>query len=161
MVLVLRIYVDTSICYTFLYMKLTNQQRQQLESIGKKYDLKLILLYGSFASGLIYNNSDIDIAYMEQKDLTLDKTLELDSELADVFVNENRDCDINSLRRKDSLFLYEVSKNSQLLYGSDYDYAEFCAYAFRLYVDTEDLRKLEDHLIHKYQHHLNNKYGIK
>ena len=141
-------------------MKITSQQKKQLQRVGKKYKLKLVLLHGSYATGKACKESDLDIAVFGKKPIGFEKLLKLHGEIANIFGdNERRELDLKSLHQADPLFCYQVAKNSQLLYGSNLDYDEFRAYAFKAYYDAKDLFNLEHKLIKKYQEYLNRKYG--
>jgi len=139
-------------------MKLNASQKKLLEKIGKKYKLKLILLHGSYANGTQKPGSDIDLAVLGKKELPVRQLLSLEGDFADVFGGE-RELDIKTLHRKDPLFLYQVTKNSQSLFGNSSDYNEFRAYAFKSFFDAKDLFSLEEKLIYKFQHYLMEKYG--
>jgi Predicted nucleotidyltransferases len=141
-------------------MKITSQQKKQLQKVGKKYKLKLILLHGSYATGKACKESDLDIAVLGKKPIAFEALLELHGEIASIFGDhKNRELDLKSLHQADPLFCYQVAKNSQLLYGSSFDYDEFRVYAFKAYYDAKDLFNLEHKLIKKYQDYLNRKYG--
>jgi len=141
-------------------MRITNQQKKQIQKVGKKYNLKLVLLHGSYATGEACKESDLDIAVLGKKPIDFGKLLEIHGELAKIFGdNRQRELDLKSLHKADPLFCYQVAKNSQLLYGSSFDYDEFRAYAFKAYYDAKDLFNLEHKLIKKYQDYLNRKYG--
>jgi len=141
-------------------MKLTKEQKQKIKKIGEKYQLKLILLHGSYAKNTAHKGSDLDIAVLGKKPIDFQILLELHGDLASVFGdNKERELDLKSLHQVDPLFCYQVAKDSQLIYGRLFDYNEFRAYAFRVYYDAKDLFKLEGHLVNKYQHYLNQKYA--
>jgi len=141
-------------------MELTENQKLKIDYIGKKYNLKLLLLHGSYAAGRQKNVSDIDIAYLGKKPVGNDKYLKIYSELERVFGNQpGNELDIKPMHRMDPLFCYQIAKNSQLLYGKMQDYNEFRAYAFRFYHDSKDLFKLERFQVLKYQKYLNKKYA--
>jgi len=141
-------------------MKITSQQKKQLQKVGKKYKLKLVLLHGSYATGKARKESDLDIAVFGKKPIGFEKLLKLHGEIANIFGdNKSREIDLKSLHQADPLFCYQVAKNSQLLYGSSFDYDEFRAYAFKAYYDAKDLFNLEHKLIKKYQDYLNRKYA--
>lgn len=139
-------------------MEITGAQKEQVRAIGKKFSLKLVLLYGSYAKGTQTAMSDLDIAVMGKKPLDFNGHIELYGEFSAVFGDIKRDLDVQLLERKDPLFLYQVAKNSQLLSGTTLDYNEFRAYAFRAYHDSKDLRLLQDKLMMRYQEHLNKTY---
>ena len=141
-------------------MKFTNQEKQKIKKAGRKYNLKLILLHGSYATGKAKLESDLDIAFLGKNPIDFKTSLNVHSDLADIFGDcFDRELDIKSLHKVDPLFCYQVAKYSELLYGSLLDYNEFRAYAFRLYHDAKDLFRLEDLLVSKYQNYLNKKYA--
>lgn len=141
-------------------MKLTIEQKRKIEKVGRKYNLKLILLHGSFATGKTKFNSDLDIAVLGKSLIEFDKLLQIHGDLADIFGdNRQRELDLKSLHQTDPLFCYQVVKDSQLLYGNITDYNEFRAYAFSNFFDSQDLFRLEKHLIYKFQNYLNKRYA--
>lgn len=141
-------------------MELTPEQKQKIQKIGRKYQLKLIILHGSYAKNRAHKGSDLDIAILGKKKVDFKTLLNLHEDLASVFGdNQNRELDLKSLHQADPPFVYQVAKDSQLIYGALSDYNEFRAYAFRVYHDAKDLFNLEKHLIEKYQNYLNQKYA--
>jgi len=141
-------------------MRITSKQEEKLKKVGEKYQLKLILLHGSYAKDQAHKESDLDIAVLGQKPIDFKKLLEIHGELAQIFGDSKiRELDLKSLHRVDPLFCYQVAKSSQLLYGKSLDYQEFRAYAFRGFYDAKDLFDLEKHLTDKYQKYLNQKYA--
>jgi len=140
-------------------MKLTEVEKQKIKHIGKKYNLKLIIFHGSYATGRIKRDSDLDIGILGKKPLDYETVGKIYLDLEEIFGNnDSRELDVKSLHKIDPLFRYHVAKDSQLIYGNTIDYNEFRAYAFRLYCDSRDLFKLERLLVSKYQDHLNKKY---
>ncbi len=141
-------------------MHLTEEQKIKIKNIGKKYNLKLILLHGSYAKDRQKPGSDLDIAYLGSRSDDLDMYLDIYSELEDIFgCSSKRELDVKSLHKIDPLFCYQVAKYSQLLYGKLQDYNEFRAYAFRIYHDAKDLFRLEKLQVLKYQKYLDKKYA--
>jgi predicted nucleotidyltransferase len=141
-------------------MKLTELEKQEIKKIGKKYNLKLIILHGSYATGKARINSDLDIAIIGKKLIDFRKLAKIYSALSKVLGdNIERELDIKTLNRADPLFCYHIAKYSELLYGSLLNYNEFRAYAFRSYYDSKDLFKLEGLLVSKFQNYLNKKYA--
>ncbi len=139
---------------------LTDAQEREIQAIGAKYRLKLLLVHGSQANGTARAGSDLDLAAVGQEPAQLERNiLELIGDLAAVFGDRpDRELDVKTLYRADPLFLYHVAKNSRLLYGRAADYHEFRAYAFKSYFDSTDLRALEKLLVRRFQDYLNEKY---
>ncbi len=131
---------------------LTKKQKEKIESIVKKHDLKLLLLFGSQVNGTVKADSDFDIAYLPQKSIAVKQKLELNNDLANVFGSDK----IDQVNIKDAspLLRYEISKNCQLLFGKDIDYIKFKTRAFRIFTDSASLFKLQDALIKKRQQFL-------
>ena len=141
-------------------MLLKSTGREKIEQIGKEYNLKLILLHGSYATGKQRKDSDIDIAVLGKKPIDSRVRAKIYSELENLFVSGlDKELDFKSLHRADPFFVYKVANESALLYGRPSDYEEFKAYAFKLYYDSEDLRKLEKKMVYKFQDYLNLKYA--
>ncbi len=122
-------------------MKITKKQQEKINKIGKKYNLKLAVIYGSFAKGKNRQTSDLDIAVLGERELDFKTILELYSEFSDVF--RGKEIDIKSLHRVDPFFRYQVMRDSILIYGEPLEYHNFKAYAFRAYMDSRDLLRLE------------------
>jgi hypothetical protein len=57
--------------------------------------------------------------------------------------------DLKSLHHTDPLFRYQVMSHSILLYGKLYDYHTLKAFAFRDYIDSQDLFRLKEILIQR------------
>jgi len=141
-------------------MRLTKEQQQKIEEVGRKHRLKFILLHGSYATNKIRRGSDLDIALLGEKPIEFEEWLDLYSDLAEIFGDDSqRELDIKSLHKADPLFCHQVAKDSQLLYGDRTDFNEFKAYAFLNYFDSKDLFHLEKILIQKFQNYLNQKYA--
>lgn len=141
-------------------MELTKEQKIKINNTGKKHDLKLILVHGSYVTGKTKPGSDLDIAFLGRKPVDFKIFCKIYSELENIFgSNPSRELDIKSLHKVDPLFCYQVAKYSQLLYGKMLDYNEFRAYAFRYYHDAKDLFSLDKLQVLKYQNYLDKKYA--
>jgi predicted nucleotidyltransferase len=143
-------------------MLLTKAQKQKIDQIGKKYNLRLILLFGSFSRGEARPESDLDIAILGQEPISFDTLLRIYSEMPFVFDNDGnkrRDLDLVSLHDVNPLFRFYVMRDSILLYGKSIDYYSFKAYAFRDYQESQSLLKLMDILINKRQKYLLKNYA--
>ncbi|OHA12761.1 MAG: hypothetical protein A3G49_00815 [Candidatus Sungbacteria bacterium RIFCSPLOWO2_12_FULL_41_11] len=142
-------------------MVLTNQQKQKIEEIGQKHDLRFIILHGSQAVEKAHERSDVDIALLGKDRLLFPEVLELHGEFSGIFGdNQKRELDIKTLERADALFRYEVTKTGVLLFGDALDYEEFKAYAYRVFTDSRDLRALELILLKKSIRSLAKRYAL-
>ena len=122
-------------------IRITKKQQDQINKIGKKYDLKLAVIYGSFAKDKNRQTSDLDMAVLGEEELNFKTVLKLFSEFSSVF--KDIEVDVKSLHRVDPFFRYQVMRDSILIYGNPLEYHNFKAYAFRAYMDSKDLLRLE------------------
>lgn len=131
-------------------MRITSEQQQRLEEIGRMQELRFSILHGSYAREMADRASDLDIAVVAKRPLPFEKRLDLHAELAEVFGDSaERELDLKTLHAVDSLFRYEVVRDGMLLYGDPHAYEEYRAYAYRDYVDSQNLRELEGVLLKK------------
>lgn len=131
-------------------IELNQQQKKQLGDIGEKFNLRFIILHGSYAKGAPHKGSDLDIAVVGQRVISSDDLLALYGGFGEIFGdNRERGLDIKSLHRTDPLFRYYVVRDGVLLYGDKTDFNEFRAYAERSFEDAKGLFELEAVLVKK------------
>ena len=141
-------------------IELDQEQEKQLAAVGKKFNLRFIILHGSYAKGTPHTGSDLDIAVLGRRRIGLDESLDIHGELGRIFGdNEERELDLKTLHQVDPFFRYLVVRDGILLFGDGTEYEEFRAYAFRDYMDSADLRKLEFRLLEKSIKELSQSYA--
>lgn len=123
--------------------------KTELNKLAKKHNLKMLLLFGSQVNGRAKPDSDIDIAYSAQKPLSTTERIDLNNDLSDFFKKDN--VDQIDIKNANPLLLYEISRNSKLIFGKEIDYIKFRTRTFRIFVDSESLFKLKESLIKKRQ----------
>jgi len=112
---------------------------QELESIAHKHDLKLIVLFGSQATGHVRSQSDVDVAALPSRRLSWDERNGLWAKLCELFQAE---VDLSVLDHAQPMLMYQVAEHGQVLYESEqWAWANFKLYARRLYWDTAPLRE--------------------
>lgn len=110
-----------------------------IHEIARKYDIELLLIFGSYSNGRSNARSDIDIAFLSAKDLKVEEELELLKDLIYYFGRDN--IDLVNLRKATPLLLYEIASNSKVLYERDDGYLKFKIRAGARYADTKHLRE--------------------
>lgn len=131
-------------------MTLTAEEKQALQEIGHSHDLRFVILHGSYAKGTPRPGSDLDIAIVGKERISFDTLFKIHGELASIFGDDReRELDLKTLQGVDPLFRYFVVRDGVLLFGNSTEYNEFKAYAFRDFVDSQDLRALEETLLRK------------
>jgi predicted nucleotidyltransferase len=121
----------------------------RLAAVCERLGVRMLVLFGSCAPGGLAPTaqSDVDLAFLPRDDAPPVRLLDLDGELAALF--GGRSIDLASLRGADPLFRWEVMDRAVLLYGDIDDFLAFRAYAYRDFVDSADLRALEQALCEK------------
>ena len=119
-------------------ISLNQEQKNQLQIIAKKYDIKLFVLFGSQATGKTHKTSDADVAYSSERFLTLREEAEIMIGLAPILKN-NR-IDLVNIRTASPLLLFAITKNGEALYeAKSLEFSSLCAYAFKRYVEAQPL----------------------
>ena len=121
--------------------------KPKIDNLAKKYNLSLVILYGSHARGKVHKESDIDIAVLGARPIPFEKLIDLNNEFAEIF--KVKEIDVKSLNNTNFLFRYQVMYKGILLYGKSYNYNSFKSYAFRDYYDSQDLLRLKEVFIKK------------
>lgn len=130
-------------------MKISQTQRKKLKAIGKKHNIKLAMVFGSQAKGILNYESDLDIAINIEKPKIKYKYYfgELIKDFSEVFGDQA--IDLVDLTTADFLLKYEIYLNSQLIIGNHLDYCEFRARSYKTFEDSQDLLRLQDILLNK------------
>lgn len=117
-------------------MRLSENKKAMLKKLAKKYDLELILLFGSYASGLTHKQSDMDIAVLfdrkKRKSISLDEELEIAACLTKIF---NKKIDLSIANHANPLLLKQIYFNCCLLFGAMRAFNAFRLYAFHRFND--------------------------
>ncbi len=120
--------------------------KSRLSPLYKGKRLRLVILFGSAASGKTHRNSDIDIAFLFERSVDI---LELTNTVIRLLHNDN--VDVIDLRRASPLLKFSAVKKGKLLFEkTPGEFNEFYSLAFRMYVDTQKLRNTHAKFIKKY-----------
>lgn len=132
-------YHQGSVSLNKIDKKLLFDNNDEIEAIAKKFNLKLLILFGSYAKGLNHENSDIDLAFESYEVLSYDEEMKLLLNLSLYFRTEK--VDLVNIKKADPLLLYQIAKYGKPLYGSSENFVEFKCYASFRYADTQFLRE--------------------
>ncbi len=116
----------------------------ELQAVCEKYDLDLVVLYGSQAKGTAQAGSDHDVGVRKREGLVgSDEFLSLVFELSQVLGRGN--LDLVDLRKAPPLLKYEAARSGQALYEAQPGtFNLFHVLAWKLYQDDRhDLRRLD------------------
>ncbi|MFA5001012.1 MAG: nucleotidyltransferase domain-containing protein [Candidatus Paceibacterota bacterium] len=124
-------------------MDITKDHKLKVAQIAQKFQLKLLIIFGSFANGRQRKDSDLDIAVLGSSGVSFDEQISLTNDLSSVF---NKNVDLSVLNRANPLLSFQVSKNPILLYGSREEFLKFRLYAFNAYNDYAPYFAMENNL---------------
>lgn len=112
--------------------------RHNIETIAEKFNLDLLVLFGSEVSGLKHAESDLDIAYFCQNDLTTDQYEALSGELISFY--HRGDIDLVPISIKTSPLLnYEILSTGKILFEKRNGLLD--RLKWQSYFDMEDFKK--------------------
>lgn len=131
---------------------IASRKKFLIDKIAQKYNLELILLFGSRIGDkkYLHQESDFDVAYLSGRDLDLTDEAKLIVEIAPAFQSEN--IDLVNLKKAPPLLLYAITKNCRVIYEKKpLAFAFLRAYAFKKYVETkplyeDNIRKIQKEL---------------
>ncbi|MBI3443030.1 MAG: nucleotidyltransferase domain-containing protein [Candidatus Sungbacteria bacterium] len=141
-------------------IKFLEEMARRVAHVGVRHHLDLVILYGSYAKGTQAGDSDLDIAILRREDVKAQEFMDIVGELS-VAIGEgvSEGIDLVLLAHADPLLRRLIARDGLLLYGDTANYTEFKALAFRDFMESEDLRGLEDTMIRAKQTLLARQYG--
>jgi len=129
-------------------MKLTRKQQKKMKEIALKYQLRLVLLFGSHAKGRAHKKSDIDLAFLTKKPLSFKQEYHLNYEFTKLFQKEL--IDTVNLMKAPPLLLYAIFQNPKVVYKEDDDtFPSYRVYAFKKYIEAKPLYNLRNDMTRK------------
>lgn len=127
-------------------MRISRQQKQDIKKLSHKYNLKMVLLFGSQVNGLLHQESDIDIAFLPMDKLTFGQECRLNYQFTEIFHNEK--VDTTNLQKAPPLLMKQIIDNCQMLYQKEDDvFDKFEVYALQRYQEAGPLFSLHQESI--------------
>jgi predicted nucleotidyltransferase len=111
--------------------------------------LRMAVLFGSRATGRPFPkpDSDADIAVLDSRSNGTDRFWRIQGALNEVV--PVADLDLVFLSQADALFRHEIMSSGKLIFGRPLDFLEYKSFAYKDWVDSQDLLRLEDTLLAK------------
>lgn len=117
--------------------------REKIAEIAKKHTLKLVVLFGSQATGVIHEKSDIDVALIGNGPIDFNIKLKLADDFSALFQRE--DVEVVDLETASPTLMHVVVSDGKLLYESESDnFLKWKLYAIRVWMETAWLRNLRN-----------------
>lgn len=112
---------------------------EQLKPLAKNFGLRLIVLFGSTARGVMNRESDIDLGVLSEKPLSPVQRRRLWSALSALFP---ADVDLTVLNHADPLVSYQIASEGVILFETvSFAWETWKSYAMRRYWDTHKFRE--------------------
>lgn len=119
---------------------------EKLSSLFADENLRLVLLFGSAASGKTHAESDVDLGFLFNEPADI---LSLTNLVIRLLRTDK--VDVVDLRRAGPLLGMSAIRTGKVLYERNPGmYGEFCSLAFRMYADTKKFRQARETVIQKF-----------
>lgn len=124
-----------------------NILKEDMDNLVEEFNISLIYVFGSFAKGDNTKSSDIDVAFLLNKDIDGYTKLNLLGKLVDIFKRE--DIDLVILNQVNEILQFQVIKYGKIIYmDSLYNKVVYESRTMSKYMDMEHFRKTQQ----KYSH---------
>lgn len=122
----------------------------QLKKICTQYSINLLIIFGSYASDMFNEESDVDIAIMAENPYKILKTQKkLVGELSRLF--EYRDIDLILLNHADPLLRFIIARKGKLVYEKEKGFFNiFKVRAMSEHNDAQKFYKLDKQFLEQY-----------
>jgi predicted nucleotidyltransferase len=115
--------------------------------IINKYDINLLLVFGSYQTERFTKDSDIDLGYLARRNFDSEEELQL---LKDFILLYRRDrIDLVNLATASPLLMFETATHGQVLYEENDSFLRFKLKASARYADTGHLRRMRQDYLNK------------
>lgn len=129
-------------------MDLRSNRKKQIEKLAKRYNLTLLLLFGSQATGHTHSESDVDVAYLSDRVLSFNEEIGLNTELTQVF--QNNQISLVNLKKAPPLLLKQIATRAVVLSESvPHAFEELYLRALRSYEEARPIFDLREHYLKK------------
>ncbi len=120
--------------------------KNKIAEIAKRYNLTLIVLFGSQVTGFTHKESDVDLAYKSSKKLSFHDEVLLNTEFTEIVRNDK--VSLVNLKTASPLLLKQIVTNAIVLFEeSPHLFTELFIYALRVYEEAEPIFDLRRHYV--------------
>jgi len=111
--------------------------------------IELVVRFGSAAAGRARPDSDVDVAVLAERELSLADQERVVVDLARRHGMPEDRIDLVDLRTAPPLLLHEIAERGELLEGTPEDFLRFRVTAWKIYQDTARLRRARQENLRK------------
>jgi len=126
--------------------------KSKMEKLALKYQLSLVLLFGSQVTGKTHTQSDVDIAYLSDKKMRPIEEAQMAFDFSQRLKIDNKKIDLVNLKEATPLLLKQIAEKSIPLYEKKVGsiLANFKIYALRSFMDAKKLFRLKEESLGKF-----------
>lgn len=130
----------------------TDKIKPQIKELAEKYGLKLVMLFGSQAKGKTHKESDFDVAYLSDKELSFRDEGRIIIDLAPIIgARDERLVNLSNIKEAGALLLKEIFDRHQVLFCADRNvYDSYKIFSVKNFIENRPIFDLRDYLIKKY-----------
>lgn len=130
----------------------TDKIKPQIKELAEKYGLSLVMLFGSQVTGKTHKESDFDIAYLSDKELSFKDEGRIIIDLAPIIgARDERLVNLSNIRQAGALLLKEIFDKHQVLFCADRNvYDSYKIFSVKNFIESRSLLDLRDYLIKRY-----------
>ena len=124
--------------------------QEKLKQIVQRYQLRLLVYYGSYARQEDYHpeRSDIDIAFIARGPLSPQQMSDLMTDL--ILLHQKSDLHLVNLQTASGLLKEAIAEDGEVLYEDEKGYFEvLCLYLYKCYYETKKFRQIQHELFQK------------
>ena len=126
-------------------------KEEDIKKIAEKYNLTLVVLFGSQATGKTHKNSDMDIAVRGGRLLDLTELIHIQADFCDIFGRS--DVEVVDIQTASPILLRDITQDGKVLHSKTGDeFAILRMYASKLFVETQPLRDYRHTYLEKFIH---------
>jgi predicted nucleotidyltransferase len=116
--------------------------KSKIAPLAEKYNLKLVVLFGSRVSGRIHEESDYDVAYLSGGELSLKEETDFMYDLMPILrVPDERLMNMVNAGTVGPLLLYSITSKGQVLFERELgSFLKLKLHARRVFIDTQLFR---------------------
>lgn len=133
-------------------IEITTGKREMIKKIADKYELGLILLFGSQITGKTHKESDFDVAYLSDKKLSFADEGGMIIDFAGIVgARDERLVNLCNIKEAGVLLLKEIFDQHQVLFCADRNvYDSYKIFSIKNFIENRPIFDLKDFLIKKY-----------
>ena len=138
----LKFFVFAMLWYDKSMIALDEIREKLLGELANKYELRLVILFGSQVSGRTHQESDYDIAYLSNRELSIEEEGHFILSLMPILrVKDERLVNLINVRTSGPLMLHSITNKGRVLFEQKPSlFLSLKLYAWKIFIDSQSFR---------------------